>query len=344
MMHSGHPITRSEFRELISKLPRVELAHKPTPLEACPRLSEALGGPQILIKRDDCTGLAFGGNKARQLEFTLGEAMAQGADLIVHGAASQSNHCRQAAAAAAKLGLKIVLVLARDARSSPIQGNLLLDHILGAEVRLVEAPGPGAHLDEIKRGVAEEYRTRGYHPFVIAPPLSETLGAVAYADRLLEICDQLDARGVQADHLVVCSAGPTQAGLVLANKATGAGLRITGITPIRWPYDTAVAMAETANHAAERLGVDITVSPEEVHNTDAYVGEAYGIVTQEGLEALRLMARTEGILLDPSYTAKALAGLIDLIRRGEIAPESTVVFLHTGGTPALFAYAEELLQ
>ncbi len=342
-MSNGQPISRAQLRERIGELPRVELAHKPTPLEECPRFSEALGGPRILIKRDDCTGLAFGGNKARQLEFTLGEAVAQGADLIIHGAASQSNHCRQAAAAAAKLGLKTVLVLARDAKSSVVQGNFLLDHILGAEVRLAEATGPGAELDEIKKKIAEEYRAQGYNPFVIAPPASETLGAVAYADGLLEMCDQLDGRGIRTDYLVVSSAGATQSGLVLANKATGAGLKIIGIAPIRWPYDTATAMAETANRVAERLGLELTMEPKEVYNTDAYVGEAYGIVTQEGVEALRLMARTEGIILDPSYTAKALAGLIDLVQKGEIESDATVVFLHTGGTPALFAYAEELL-
>ena len=342
-MSDRQPITRAQLRELIGKLPRVELAHKPTPLEACPRLSEALGGPRILIKRDDCTGLAFGGNKARQLEFTLGEAMARGADLIIHGAASQSNHCRQAVAAAAKLGLKTVLVLARDANSVPIQGNLLLDYILGAEVRLVEASGPGPGLNEIKKEVAEEYRAQGCNPFVIAPPISTTLGAVAYADCLLETCDQLHEREIQADYLVVSSAGATQSGLVLANKATGAGLKIIGIAPIRWPYDTATDMAETANRVAERLDLELTVEPEEVYNTDAYVGEAYGIVTREGVEALRLMACTEGIILDPSYTAKALAGLMDLVQRGEIESDATVVFLHTGGTPALFAYAEELL-
>lgn len=342
-MSDRQPITRAQLRELIGKLPRVELAHKPTPLEACPRLSEALGGPRILIKRDDCTGLAFGGNKARQLEFTLGEAMARGADLIIHGAASQSNHCRQAVAAAAKLGLKTVLVLARDANSVPIQGNLLLDYILGAEVRLVEASGPGPGLNEIKKEVAEEYRGQGYNPFVIAPPISTTLGAVAYADCLVETCDQLYERGIQVDYVVVSSAGATQSGLVLANKATGAGLKIIGIAPIRWPYDTATDMAETANRVAERLDLELTVEPEEVYNTDAYVGEAYGIVTREGVEALRLMACTEGIILDPSYTAKALAGLMDLVQRGEIESDATVIFLHTGGTPALFAYAEELL-
>lgn len=336
-------VTRPQLRELISRLPRVELAHRPTPLEECPRFAEALGGPRILIKRDDCTGLAFGGNKTRQLEFTLGEAVARGADLIVHGAASQSNHCRQAAAAAARLGLKIVLVLPRDAKSTPIQGNLLLNYVLGAEVRLVEAPGPGSGMTEIKEAVGEEFRAQGYDPFVIAPPLSATLGAVAYADCLLETCDQLEEQGLQADYLVTCSTAATQSGLVLANKATSAELEIIGIAAGKRPYDIAASMADTANRAAQLLGVEITVMTEEVHNTQSYVGEAYGIVTREGIEALRLMARTEGILLDPSYTAKALAGLIDMVQSGEIESDATVLFLHTGGTPALFAYAEELL-
>jgi D-cysteine desulfhydrase family pyridoxal phosphate-dependent enzyme len=342
-MGEDNAISRAGLRERIDRLPRVQLAHRPTPLEWCPRLSEALGGPQILIKRDDCTGLAFGGNKARQLEFTLGQAVAQGADLIVHGAASQSNHCRQAAAAAAKLGLPIVLVLPRDAKSAPVQGNLLLDHILGAEVRMVDPPGPGSGLDEIKRQVAEEYRAQGHNPFVIASPVSATLGAVAYADCLLEICDQFDDQGIQADYVVTCSSAATQPGLLLANKATSAGLHIIGISPSHPAADRPTAMADTANHTAELLGLDLTISPEEVHNSLDYVGEGYGIVTQDGIEALRLLARTEGILLDPSYTAKAFAGLVDLIETGEIEPDATVVFIHTGGTPALFAYSEELL-
>lgn len=334
-------ISKNQLRELISRLPRVALAHRPTPLEECPRLSQALGGPRILIKRDDCTGLAFGGNKARQLEFTLGEALSRGANLIVHGAASQSNHCRQTAAAAAKLGLKTVLVLSRDAKSTPVQGNLLLDYVMGATIRLVEASGPA--LNEIKQKVGEEYRVQGYNPFVIAPPMSSTLGAVAYVDCLLEICDELSERGMGADYLITCSSAATQSGLVLANKAISAGIKVIGIAPTRRPYGIAAAMADTANRTAERLGMDIRVGPEEVHNTEDYVGKAYGIVTREGIEALRLMARTEGIILDPSYTAKALAGLIDLIQTGEIESDATVVFLHTGGTPALFAYAEELL-
>jgi 1-aminocyclopropane-1-carboxylate deaminase/D-cysteine desulfhydrase-like pyridoxal-dependent ACC family enzyme len=332
-------ISRNKLRKSIAELRRVALAHKLTPLEECPRLSEALGGPRILIKRDDCTGLAFGGNKARQLEFTLGEAMARGADLIVHGAASQSNHCRQTAAAAAKLGLKTVLVLTCHVKSAPVQGNLLLDYVLGAEVRLVETSGPA--LNEIKKDVGKEYRAQGHNPFVIAPPISATLGAVAYVDCLVEICDELNERGIRADYLVTCSSAATQSGLVLANKATGAD-QDQCIAPTRRPYSIAAAMADVANRAAERLGVDVTVGPEEVHNTDDYVGKAYGIVTGEGIEALRLVARTECIILDPSYTAKALAGLIHLTRIGQIESAATVVFLHTGGTPALFAYAEEL--
>lgn len=341
-MIEAQSVTRTQLRQLIDKLPRVELAHKPTPLEECRRLSEVLGGPRILIKRDDCTGLAFGGNKARQLEFTLGRAVAQGADLIVHGAASQSNHCRQTAAAAAKLGLKAVLVVHRDAKSSPLQGNLLLDHILGAEVRLAEVDGPG--LAVIKEQVAEEFRGQGYHPFVIASPMSATLGAAAYADCLLETCDQLDNRGIRADYLVTCSSGATQPGLLLANKAIGAGLKVIGISPRHRSDDPAAVMASTVSRTAALLGLELTVTPEEICNTQDYVGEAYGIVTREGIEALRLMAHTEGILLDPSYSAKALAGLVDLIRTGKIESDATVVFLHTGGTPALFAYAEELLQ
>src|SRR5262249_1884762 len=199
---------RESLENALQTLPRVRLAHLPTPLEECPRLSAALGDVRVWIKRDDATGLAFGGNKARQLEFTLGEALAQGADCIVQGAGSQSNHCRQTAAACARLGIECLLVLRRDAKAEMLQGNLLLDRLLGAQVRFVEC-GLGPELEAAKAAVGEELRSQGRRPYVIGDPRARILGAAAYAQIGSELAGQLADAGIRPDALYVCSAGPT---------------------------------------------------------------------------------------------------------------------------------------
>jgi len=329
------------LRQRIGQLPRVPLAQKPTPLEDCPRLSAALGGLRILVKREDSTGLAFGGNKARQLELTLGAAKAQGADTIVQGAAAQSNHCRQAAAAAAKLGLDCYLCLTRDAKSEPVQGNLLLDYLLGAHVEFVDVP-MGAAQQEAKLALAERLRAEGRNVYVIGPPEGPALGAIAYAEVMAEVMDQCDDRGIEPDYLYVCSAGATNAGLLLGQRALQAPFPVVAIAPIRWEGDTRARVAGMANDAAAKLGLELQFTAEDVINDENYVGEAYGRVTPAGLEALQLAARTEGLILDPVYTGKALAGLIGHLRQGRLRPDQTVVFIHTGGTPALFAYRDEL--
>jgi 1-aminocyclopropane-1-carboxylate deaminase/D-cysteine desulfhydrase-like pyridoxal-dependent ACC family enzyme len=340
-LNSSNPIvTRETLCQKIAQIPQVDIGHFPTPLEECPRLSEALGGPRILMKREDCSGLAFGGNKVRQLSFTIGEAVHKGADTIIQGAASQSNHCRQAAAAAARLGLKCYLRLSRDSKSV-IQGNLLLDYIAGAEVELVDAP-LGPELDAIKYALAEDLKSEGLKPHVIAAPRSTALAGVAFAWCIAEIHAQQEVMGIEADWIYAASAGGTQGGLVLGTKALGMKLKPVGIAPIAWD-DRVERVRIAANDAAEILGLDVQISDNEVSNTDAYVGEAYGVVTPECVEALKLVAQTEGIFLDPSYTSKAFAGLIDHIHQGKIASDETVVFLHTGGTPALFAYNKELI-
>jgi D-cysteine desulfhydrase family pyridoxal phosphate-dependent enzyme len=329
------------LRTGLERLPRVRLAHLPTPLEECPRLSAALGDARVWIKRDDATGLAFGGNKARQLEFTLGEALAQGADCIVQGAGSQSNHCRQTAAACARLGLDCILCLRRDARAEPLQGNLLLDRLLGAQVRWVDCE-LGPELESAKAGIGEELRRQGRRPYVIGEPRGRILGAVAYAATGLELLDQLAAAGIQPEFLYACSAGATGAGLLLAARALSASWQPVFVAPIRWPYDTAEAMARTATAAAAELGLALELDRADLRLEEEYVGPAYGAVTREGKAAIQLLARTEGILLDPVYTGKAMAGMIDHVRRGKVPPGSTLLFLHTGGTPALFAYADEV--
>jgi D-cysteine desulfhydrase family pyridoxal phosphate-dependent enzyme len=329
------------LEEALGRLPRARLAHLPTPLEECPRLSSALGDVRVWIKRDDTTGLAFGGNKARQLEFTLGEALAQGADCVVQGAASQSNHCRQTAAACNRLGLDTYLCLVRDTKAEPVQGNLLLDELMGARIRWVEC-ALGPELEQAKLALAEELRVQGRRPYVIGEPRGKLLGAAAYALAACELRSQLEAAGIRPDGLYVCSSGATGSGLTVAAAAIPLEFPLAFVAPIRWPYDTAAAMAATATGLAAELGLPHRFDREAVNVTEDYVGPEYGAVTREALVALQLVARTEGVLLDPVYTAKAMAGLIDHVRRGRVRPGASLVFLHTGGTPALFAYAEEL--
>jgi D-cysteine desulfhydrase family pyridoxal phosphate-dependent enzyme len=335
-------LTPADLRRALTRLPRVPLAHLPTPLERLPRLSAALGDVELWIKRDDCTGLALGGNKARQLEFTLGEAMAEGADCIVQGAGAQSNHCRQTAAAAARLGMDCHLVLSRATHSDEIQGNVLLDWILGAQIRWTETP-LGPPLEEEKQALAAELRRSGRRPYVIGGTRGKVLGAAGYALQVCELAEQLPEAALQPDYLYVCSAGPTQAGILLGARALGLGFPVQAIAPIVWGWDVPAAVAATANEAAKELGVDVELRPEDVRHSEDYVGPAYGVLTREARMAIELVARTEGILLDPGYTGKAMAGLIDHVRRGRVRPGSRVVFVHTGGTPALFAYARQLL-
>ena len=322
-----------------TQIPQVDLGYFPTPLHECPRLSETLGGPRIFMKREDCSGLAFGGNKVRQLTFTIGDAVAQGADTIVHGAASQSNHCRQAAAACGKLGLNCYLRLARDHKSI-LQGNLLLDNLAGVDVEIVDAPF-GPELDVVKYELAEKLKTQGMKPYVVASPRSTALAAVAFTWCIAEIAQQQQQLGIKADWIYTCSVGGTQAGLVLGTKTLGLKMKPFGIAPIVWEGKLE-RMRTAANSAAELLELDTRVTDADIQNTDDYIGQAYGYLTPECIDALKLVAKTEGIFLDPVYTAKAMAGLMDHIQQGKLGRGDTVIFLHTGGTPALFAYQEEL--
>jgi len=342
--HQGQSAFRRARRERViaalAALPRVPLAHLPTPLEELPRLSEALGGPRIFIKRDDLTGLALGGNKTRLLEFYLGDALAQKADVLVTGASVQSNLCRQTAAAAARYGLACVLLL-RGAAGAEVQGNLLLDHLFGAEIRPVEMEDLTGIWDVITRTAAELTAT-GRRAYAITT--FEPLAGAAYVDATIELDAQCSALGIAPTWIVASASGGTQAGLVLGAKVLETPWRVLGVTSIVWQdQPMSEKIADLATEAARLLGLDVTVAPADVLNSDRFVGPGYGIPTPEGLAAMRLMARTEGILLDPVYTSKAMAGLIDHIQRGLITASDTVVFLHTGGIPALFAYADEIV-
>ena len=339
-MNPTHLVVKCEdLCERVTRVPQAELGHFPTPLEDCPRLSDKLGGPRILIKREDCSGLAFGGNKVRQLTFTIGEAVHLGADTIVHGAASQSNHCRQAAAACARLGLKCYLRLARD-HKSVVQGNLLLDYLAGADVELVDVPF-GDELHAVKEALAEELKIEGLKPYVVGGPHATALAAVSFTWCMAEIYRQQETLGVEADWIYVASAGGTQAGLVLGAKVLGMKIKPFGVAPLSW--DNRIdRIQQAANAAAAILDLEVNIDNNEVRNTDAFVGRGYGMLTPECAEAIRLVAQTEGIFLDPVYSGKAMAGLIDHVDRGQLTCDETVIFLHTGGTPQLFVYNEEL--
>lgn len=330
-----------QIRELLARQPRIHLANLPTPLEPLPRLTAALGGPQLYVKRDDLTGLAFGGNKTRHLEFVLPEVLREQPEVLVTGANIQSNWARQATAAAAKLGLPIVLVL-RNTDMQEIQGNVLLDLWMGAEVHFVNEPdmtNMPRHIDDM----VAELRAQGKRAVKIDPWSSLT--ALSYVNMMVELHAQCQEQGIVPTHLWLAAAGPTQAGIVLGARLLDWNIHIVGIAPLRW---TNMPMAELtaalANRAAQVLGVDVRIAPGEIDNRDAYIGAGYAIPTREGLEAMRLAARTDAILLDPVYTGKAMAGLIDAVRRGELSPDDRVIFLHTGGLPANFAYREAIAE
>jgi len=338
-------LTTQELRTRINSLPRVKLATLPTPLHELPRFSEALGGPRIFMKRDDLTGLAFGGNKTRMFEFLLAQAIQEGADTIIGGAGVQSNYSRQLAAACRVLGLDIYLVLRRirGKKDDDVQGNLLLDLLAGAKVRIMDATAE--EQAEAMYELAEGLKKEGKKPYVLRLAQDKDLSpdVIAYTNCFCEIVEQYETLEIQPTHLYCASYDSTQAGLELARTALGSSIRIMGIAPADWLHGGAAALVSNyANQAAQTLHIECTVNSDDVFNSEDYVGEGYGIVTAEGIELIKLIARTEGIFLDPVYTSKAMAGLRDHIRKGILKEDDVVVFLHTGGTPALFAYAEDL--
>lgn len=324
----------------LARFPRHFLAHLPTPLERMDRLSAELGGPEIWIKRDDCTGLSTGGNKTRKLEFLMAEAEAQGADVVMTQGATQSNHARQTAAFAAKMGMKCHILL-EDRTGSNDQnyntnGNVLLDHLHGATTE--KLPG-GGDMNAEMEAVADKMRADGKTVYTIPGGGSNPTGALGYVNCAFELLNQVNSTGLKIDHLVHAtgSAG-TQAGLITGLQAMNAQIPLLGIG-VRAPkpkqeenvYNLACA-------TAEKLGCAGVVKREDVVANTDYVGDGYGIPTESGLEAIRMFAELEAILLDPVYSAKGAAGLIDLIRKGHFKKGERVVFLHTGGAAALFGY------
>lgn len=341
-VETRYSVARLEAR--LARLPRVGLAHLPTPLEEAPRLSAQLGGPRILIKRDDLTGLALGGNKPRKLEFLMGDALARGADAIVISAAAQSNMVRMTSAAAAKLGLDIYPVL-RGTPDAEVQGNLLLDHVFGAHITFIDTADPYSQLsvDTMQR-VMTELQARGRKPYLIDMRYeSGPLAAIGFVAASVEIARQLAELDVQPSHLFLgTGSGTTQAGLILGAALLGLPYRVVGIS-VQQPADRMTPrIVDKARGAARLLDAEASGLHVPAVVDDEYIGQAYGTPTDAGTEALKLLARQEGIILDPVYTAKALSGLIGWIRQGRLSRHDTVVFLHTGGAPALFAHGHLL--
>ncbi|HEY4281601.1 MAG TPA: D-cysteine desulfhydrase family protein [Chthoniobacterales bacterium] len=323
----------------MSNIPRLHFAHLPTPVEPLPRLSEMLNGPRLLIKRDDQTGLAFGGNKTRKLEFLMAEAREQGARTVITGGALQSNHCRQTAAAAARFGFKCILVLSGPPPRQP-SANLLLDHLFGAElVHVIDRKDR----DRVLQQTFDDACAKGLKPYLVPYGGSSPTGALGYAFAVQELMEQ----SVRANWIVFAtSSGGTHAGLVLGQRVFGYKGKVLGISIDESEEWLQKQISELASLASEKLGNRIDFTPGDILANADYCKAGYGVLTEPEREAISLFARHEGLLLDPVYTGRAAAGMIDLIRKGFFRKDETVLFLHTGGQPALFAdaYANEVLQ
>lgn len=338
-------MSRQELLARVGTLPRVAIAALPTPLDEAPRLRAALGpdAPRIFIKRDDLTGLAFGGNKVRHLEFRLGDIRKKGADTLIVTNVAQSNHARLHTALAAKFGLTTYIIKIPSHKDAPVNGNLLLDRIMGA--RIIEAPSADQEVVERELdGLVAKLEVEGHVVYnVPRDRFSKLAGTCAYLLAAVEILEQIGARGAQAQHIFL-AAGTSSAGLALAGKLLGAGYRVHPVSVSQPRAEIEASVCGVANGVADLLGLDMRLTAEDVTVHDEYVGERYGVPTAAGLEALRLAGRTEGLILDPVYTAKALSALIDQVRHGALGRDDTVVFVHTGGQPITFAYAEDILQ
>jgi L-cysteate sulfo-lyase len=323
-----------EVETKIERLPRVKLANLPTPLEEMPRLSRALGGPKLWIKRDDLAGPVFGGNKVRKLEFEMADAVQKGADIVVSGGVVQSNHACATAVAARKLGMNVVLLL-RGEKPEKYTGNLLIDHILGADIRFFRAEWD--EMGAINKKVVEELKAKGYNPYVV--PFSSPLGSVGYVNAFLELCSQAKSLNLKIDYIVLAvGSGGTQAGLIVGNKALDMETSLIGVATEPngdWLLNTTV---EIANGCAKLLELETSITQRDATILHDYAGEEHGALNQGVKDTIKKVAESEGILLDPVYTGKAMTGLINLVEQGRFEKRENVVFLHTGGIPAVFAY------
>ena len=341
------PVIPLQDPMLVTTRPRLRFAHLPTPLERMDRLRTALGPncPTLLVKRDDCTGLGTGGNKTRKLEFLMADALAQGAQAVVTFGAVQSNHARQTAAAAAKLGLLCDLILIdmvdNDSNDYATNGNVLLDRLFGACIHTVRGDGAGAKL----AAVLDEHRTAGRKAYVVPIGGSNAVGSLGYVEAFAEISQQAMSLDVKVDAILHASSScGTQGGLIAGAAMMDSPIRIMGVNVYK--KDAADIAATAHANAVETLILttgDVRDVMNRVHVIDGYMGEAYGVPSAAMVEAVQITAQTEGLLLDPVYSGKAMAALIGHVRRGKFRPEQTIVFLHTGGAATLPAYAESLV-
>lgn len=341
----------------LKKFKKVELVSLPTPLKKLKNLSNFLNGPEIIIKRDDLTGLAFGGNKSRKLEFIVSDMLDKKADSVITWASLQSNWCLQTAAAARKYGIKPVLVLFETGDIPfDIDGNILLDFILQADIRVEKAEKGKVvkqeFVDEILDKIEKELVKKGHTPY-IAPiggsmtggSMEQPLGAIAYAQAFLEIVEQMNKTGEKPDYIVHASgSGGTQAGLVVGAKAVLPEVKVLGISVSDRKEDFFPEVMTIARNTIKTLELELSLQESDILIFDQYIGEGYGVINRQVAETIRLVAEKEGIYLDPVYTGKAMAGLIDLIKKRYFSSHEKIVFIHTGGTPALFPYRNGLKE
>jgi len=335
----------------IVNLPRVKLGFLPTPLQELANLSKALGGPRIFVKREDLTGLGAGGNKARHLEFVLADVKRSGADTIVSGTGSQSNYCVQLAAAALKLNMSAGFVLF-EGKHPEMKGNLLLlQKLLNCKVKIIKGDyinkNFAVHRYEEMEKMAQEYIEKGRKPVIIKygeDPHYDNIAIIGWVDGAEELMLQLETEKIDAQYLVVSvGSAITLSGLILGLTLLKSPLKCVGISVSRSKDVIIERVVQKANAVANLMGWDVTITPKNMIIYDDYIGEGYGVATEECLEAIKLVARTEGIFLDPVYTGKGMAGLIDLVRKGTFTSKDTVIFLHTGGFPSIFAYEKEII-
>jgi L-cysteate sulfo-lyase len=333
-----------DLMEVLARFDRVPLTNLPTPLEPAKNLTRLLDGPNIYFKRDDCTALAFGGNKTRKLEYVMADAVKKGANVMITIGGLQSNWARQMASAARKLGMDVVLVL-EGKKPAIYQGNLLLDHIMGCELRFQEIPQEEEDREiqgecPITGQIAEDLRKKGKVPYAAPLGAATPLGNLGYMNAVLELKEQTERMGIRMDYIVVTTGtGGTQAGVELGVKLLNLQTKVVGLSISRHTREKAEEIAELCNKTLQFLGVKGSeLSPRDISVNYDYMGKAYGIPTEQGIEAIKTVAREEGVILCPVYTGKAMAGLIDLTQKGFFKKGENVVFLHTGGGTANFAY------
>jgi len=352
----GH-LSVAEIKKRIDKFPRKTLIHLPTPFQKLENLSQMLGGPEVFIKREDLTGLAFGGNKSRKLEFIISDVLDKKAEVIITWASLQSNWCLQTAAAARKFGIKPILLLFKTYElPEEYDGNLLLDFVLEADIRIRDAEkGKVVTLEyafEIIEDIVNEVKESGYNPYVapiggsmVGGSMDRPLGAVSYVNAFAEMLEQADAQGIELDYVIHASgSGGTQAGLVVGAKALTENIKVLGISVSEERDSYGKEVLTIAQDTIKALDLDISIPKEDIILFDEYIGEGYGIVDKEVSEVIRLVATREAIMLDPVYTGKAMVAFVDLVKKDYFQKEDKVVFFHTGGTPALFPNKHKLFN